>query len=85
MTRATKKFWGRFTSRKFVVSFLTQITAILVLLFPGQGEVIGQASESVTALVVILLSSLGYITVEGAIDRKSRDKETDGAVEVKRY
>ncbi|WP_432798408.1 hypothetical protein [Poriferisphaera sp. WC338] len=69
MAKKKSEIGKRFTSRKFVVSFLTQVTAMIVLLFPSHEEVIGQTSQSVIALAVLLLSSLGYVAVEGSIDR----------------
>lgn len=60
----------RFGSRKFIVSLLTQLAALAVLLWPGHETAILQASESITALVVLVLTSLGYVAAEASIDRQ---------------
>ena len=61
---------SRWTSRKFLLSVSAQLTSIAVLLWPAHESAIVQASTSITALVVLLLSSLGYVTAEAAIDRR---------------
>ena len=65
---------SRWKSRKFLLALSAQVTGILVLLWPGQESAIAQSSESVTALVVVVLSTLGYLHAEGTIDRQQKDK-----------
>jgi len=60
----------RWTSRKFLVSVFVQATAVAVLLWPEHESAIVEASRSITALVVLLLSGLGYVTAEASIDRQ---------------
>ena len=60
----------RWTSRKFLLSFSAQITALLVLLWPERGSEITEAAQVITALIVMLVSSLGYVHAEASIDRQ---------------
>lgn len=60
----------RWTSRKFLITLATQVTAIAVLAWPGHESVIVEASESITALVVLALSTLGYVHAEASVDRR---------------
>ncbi|MEM7627290.1 MAG: hypothetical protein AAF333_16965 [Planctomycetota bacterium] len=60
----------RWTSRKFLLSLSVQISAIVVLLWPEHESVIVEAGRSITALVVMLLSGLGYVSAEASIDRQ---------------
>ncbi|MCC7408785.1 MAG: hypothetical protein IT442_11985 [Phycisphaeraceae bacterium] len=60
---------NRWLSRKFLLSLSAQVTSVLVLIWPQQESVIAQASTSVTALVVLLLSGLGYVRAEASVDR----------------
>jgi len=52
-----------------------QITALLVLLWPGHESAIVEASQSVTALLVIVLTAVGYIHAEASIDRRKGSDE----------
>ena len=61
----------RWTSRKFLLSLSVQVSAIAVLLWPEHESAIVEASKSITALIVLLLSGLGYVTAESAIDRQT--------------
>ena len=63
----------RWTSRKFLISIFVQATAVAVLLWPEHESAIVEASRSVTALVVLLLSGLGYVSAEASIDRQPRE------------
>jgi len=67
----------RWTSRKFLLTLASQVTALVVLLLPQHESVILEASESVTALLVLVLSSLGYVRAEASVDREKR--RTDAA------
>ena len=69
----------RWTSRKFLLSLAAQATAVAVLLWPEHESVIVETSRSVTALVVLLLTTLGYITAEASVDRR-RPAATPGGV-----
>ncbi|MFW6059389.1 MAG: hypothetical protein ACODAQ_04365 [Phycisphaeraceae bacterium] len=60
----------RWTSRKFLVSLAAQVTAIAVLLWPQHESAIVEASQSITALLVLVLSALGYVRSEASIDRQ---------------
>ncbi|MEO1235552.1 MAG: hypothetical protein AAFX76_02060 [Planctomycetota bacterium] len=64
----------RWTSRKFLVSLSVQVTAVAVLMWPEHESAIVEASRSVTALVVLLLSGLGYVTAEASLDRRGPDE-----------
>lgn len=59
----------RWTSRKFLMAVAAQIAALAVLLWPDRADAVAGAIESVAALLVAVLSALGYITVEGSIDK----------------
>jgi len=62
---------SRWTSRKFLLSLATQLTAIAVLIWPEHESAIVEASQSVTALVVLVLTTLGYVAAEASLDHKS--------------
>ena len=64
----------RWTSRKFLLSLSTQIVAIAVLLWPEHESVIVQAAQSITALLVLALSTLGYVAAEASLDRAARSE-----------
>ena len=59
----------RFTSRKFLLTLAAQLTAIAVLLWPAHESAIVEASRSITSLLVLLLTALGYVSAEASIDR----------------
>ena len=60
---------SRWASRKFLLSLGAQATAVAVLLFPEHESIIVETSRSITALVVLLLTTLGYLTAEASVDR----------------
>ncbi len=60
---------NRWTSRKFLLTLSVQVAAIAVLWWPEHEAAIVEASRSVTALVVLLLSGLGYVGAEASVDR----------------
>lgn len=66
---------ARWTSRKFLVSLLAQLAALAVLFFPNQSSQIDHVAQSITALLVMLLSSLGYLKVEGDLDKQSAQSD----------
>ena len=59
---------SRWLSRKFILAVSAQLTSLIVLFWPGHESAIVQASTSVTSLLVILATSLGYVTAEASID-----------------
>jgi uncharacterized membrane protein len=65
----------RWLSRKFVVSVASQGAALLVLIWPGQEEAIFSAAQSIAALAVLVLSALGYVRVEGGLDRQALENQ----------
>ncbi|MEM1108722.1 MAG: hypothetical protein AAGH99_08535 [Planctomycetota bacterium] len=72
----------RWTSRKFLLSLSVQLTAIAVLIWPAHESAIVELSQSVTALLVMLLTTLGYVSSEASLDRSSgqgvnQSKSTD--------
>jgi hypothetical protein len=67
----------RFTSRKFIVTFATQIAALLVLLFPDKQGLIESWMTTLVPLAVMLLSALGYVSAEASVDRAAARGVTD--------
>lgn len=70
----------RFTSRKFLVAMGAQVAGLLALIWPGQAEPIAATVQAVVAMVVVLLSALGYVSAEASIDR-SRAEQSGNDVE----
>ncbi len=67
---------SRWASRKFIVAVSAQITALIVLMWPGQEHEIIEASRSITSLVVVLATSLGYIVAEASIDARKASADS---------
>lgn len=67
----------RWTSRKFIMAVSAQVTALIVLMWPGQETAIVEAATSITSLLVILASSLGYVVSEAAIDARTASTVTN--------
>ena len=65
----------RWTSRKFITSLTAQLTAVIVLLWPEYESTIVEASTSITALLVLGLSALGYVNAEASVDRERKTDE----------
>jgi hypothetical protein len=61
---------SRWTSRKFLTTVAAQLSALAVLLWPGHADEIRSVTPTVVALLVMLLSSLGYVHAEASIDRQ---------------
>lgn len=61
----------RWTSRKFLLSLSVQVSAIAVLFWPEHESAIVESGRSITALIVMLLSGLGYVSAEASIDRQA--------------
>lgn len=59
---------SRWASRKFIMAVSAQVTALIVLLWPAQEQAIVEAATSITSLVVVLASTLGYVVSEARID-----------------
>ena len=62
----------RWTSRKFLISLATHLTAVAVLVWPKHQSAIVEASRTITALLVMLLSTLGYLHAEASVDRENK-------------
>lgn len=60
----------RWTSRKFILAVSAQLTSLVVLLWPGHENAIVEASTSITSLLVILATSLGYLAAESTLDAR---------------
>lgn len=60
----------RWTSRKFIMAMSAQLTSMIVLMWPGHENAIVEVSTSVTSLLVILATSLGYVLAEASIDAR---------------
>ena len=70
---------SRWLSRKFLTALAAELAGIAVLIWPGhEGAILGLA-ESVTALLVIAGSALGYVRTEGGLDREALRRELAGA------
>ena len=67
----------RWTSRKFIMAVSAQLTALIVLLWPGQESAIVEASTSITSLLVVLATSLGYVISEAKIDAQNAQSAPD--------
>ena len=63
---------ARWTSRKFLLTLAAQITAMMVLIWPQRGSEITEAAQTITGLLVMMLTALGYVRTEGAIDQEDR-------------
>ncbi len=60
---------NRWTSRKFLTTLVAQLAAVAVLLWPAHESAILEAGTSLGALLVVLLTALGYVKEEAALDR----------------
>lgn len=68
---APEKPRPRWTSRKFIMAVSAQLTSMIVLFWPGHESAIVEASTSITSLLVILVTSLGYVAAEASIDARN--------------
>lgn len=68
----------RWKSRKFLTTLATQVAAIAVLIWPDSADTITAGVESVTALIVMALTTLGYVTAEASVDRDRASSKTAG-------
>jgi hypothetical protein len=59
----------RFASRKFIVALIAQLAGVAVLIWPTQAQGIVEAADAITALIVVVLSALGYLSAEASVDR----------------
>lgn len=59
----------RFTSRKFIVALIAQIAGLIGLIWPQHAQGVMATADAITSMAVILLTGLGYMTVEAAVDR----------------
>ena len=69
---------NRWTSRKFILSAAAQVAALLVLLWPAHQSAIVEACRNGGALLVMLLSALGYVKAEAAIDCQGKSGSGSG-------
>lgn len=60
----------RYLSRKFLLALAAQLAGLAVLIWPEHEQSILAGAEAIVALAVVLLSTLGYLTAEAAVDRK---------------
>lgn len=59
----------RIKSRKFLLAVSSAITGVLVALFPGHETEIATTVAQITGATLTILSVLGWIVVEGSIDK----------------
>ncbi|MCC7147146.1 MAG: hypothetical protein IT443_11930 [Phycisphaeraceae bacterium] len=59
---------AKLTSRKFLLTLVSQITGILILMYPGHEDQITQVAANASGLLLVLLSTLGFIKYESSID-----------------
>jgi hypothetical protein len=72
---------SKWTSRKFLVTLGAQLTGLVALLWPGQEAAVAEVGRTVMALVLVLLSSYGYVRTEGELDRARCTADSSGASE----
>jgi hypothetical protein len=77
----TDKPRPRWTSRKFILTVSAQLTSIIILFWPSQEHAIVEASTSITSLLVILATSLGYVTAEASIDARNAGPGEESSTE----
>ena len=70
---------SRWTSRKFLLALSAQIAALLVLLWPQRQSEIMQITQSLAALVVMVLTALGYIHAETSLDHANMSSANPSA------
>lgn len=72
----------KFTSRKFLVTLLAQIAGLLILFLPEHTDQINQGVNTFGALALMVLSAIGYLKAEGAVDAaKAKASGVVGAAE----
>jgi hypothetical protein len=69
---------SRWASRKFLTTLAAQVGGMLVLIWPQKSGEIAAVVQSVTALAVVLLSALGYVSAEASVDRADRAAPPSG-------
>lgn len=57
-------------SRKFILALIGQITGLVILFYPEHGGDIEAAASNIGALLLMALSTMGYIKGEAMIDRE---------------
>ncbi len=80
---------AKFTSRKFLLTIATAITAILTTQFPEYETAIADLIAQGVGLLIAVLSVLGYVITEARIDRegtisKGRERELRAQAEGQR-
>lgn len=76
---STPSLFQRLKSRKFLVTLFAQIVALLVLLFPQHEEAIRGWESTLVPLILMALTSVGYVVSEAAVDKARAKGETEGA------
>ena len=71
----------RWLSRKFIVSVAAQAAAIGAIIWPGHEDMILSAVQSIAALVVLGLSAMGYVRMEGKLDHEALRRRIAGSSE----
>lgn len=69
----------RFASRKFILALSAHLSGLAVLIWPQHSDGIAAMAESVTALLIVAMSSLGYIAAEASVDRKGASPDQPDA------
>jgi len=59
----------RLTSRKFLTTLIVQVAAIIALFWPDKADAITATATNIAALTAMLLSALGYATIEASVDK----------------
>jgi len=67
----------RYLSRKFIVALAAQMTGLAVLIWPSRADALASGIEAAAGLAIVLLSSLGYLAAEAAVDRAAAGRTTD--------
>jgi hypothetical protein len=68
---------SRFLSRKFIVTLIAQVVALVALFLPAKAEKAEAVGKEVAAVVLSLVSIAGYVRTEGAIDKARVEGEVD--------
>jgi len=63
-----ESFKDKLKSRKFIVAMIAQIVGVLILLFPDKSDQITHTAQSVSALVLMTLTAMGYLKGQSIVD-----------------
>lgn len=67
---------SRWTSRKFLTTFIAQLAGLAVLFWPQHETIIHSLADSVAALAVVLVSTVTYVWSEASIDQQRVQAQT---------